>query len=106
MEQTLKVNGIIVDRISEEEAKGAQFIGILKNNSYKELTEKLGQPTKVDDGKTRIQWVIRAEGIVFCIYDYRDSAIEVGMLKNWHIGSNRSSEEAAPMINRLFFNKF
>lgn len=105
MEQQIMINGIRIDRINEGDAKGSQFIGMLKHKTYKDLVEALGQPAKIDDGKTRIQWLVKAEGTILCIYDYKDGNIDVGALKEWHIGSNKTGSEIGDLIDRLFFNK-
>lgn len=103
--QTLQVNGIKIQRISEADAKGTSFIGMLEWKSYQELVTILGQPAKIEDKKTRVQWLIKAEDTILCIYDYRDFYYPIESLRKWHIGSDKSADEVASLINRMFFNQ-
>ena len=58
------------------------------DTSYQDVVRAFGEPQwcgRTPDGKTKVEWVGRINGIVFTIYDYK-SKVDAKDNTDWHIG--------------------
>lgn len=57
---------------------------------YKDIVRVLGKPQhgKSPDGKIKVEWVGRINGLVFTIYDYK-SRVDPKRNTDWHIGGKK-----------------
>ncbi len=53
---------------------------------YKDLVKVFGPPIRILDKKTRVMWVLRIDGIVCTIYDFKEGDIPFWKVVNWQIG--------------------
>ena len=56
---------------------------------------------KSPDGKIKVEWVGRINGLVFTIYDYK-SRVDPAKNTNWHIGGK--IKMTADLVNLYFGN--
>ena len=75
---------------------GTSLAGYLKDTTYDQLVNALGEPTYPDasgDDKTQKEWIIEFKGTVFTIYDWKTYSEEdtIMFYRNWHIGSKESN---------------
>ena len=75
---------------------GTSLAGYLKDTTYDQLVNALGEPTHPDasgDNKTQKEWIIEFKGTVFTIYDWKTYSEEdtIMFYRNWHIGSKESN---------------
>ncbi len=77
-------------------ACGTSLKGYLRDTSYTQLVNTLGEPTfplASGDNKVQKEWVIEFKGVIFTIYDYKTYSEEdtIMFYRNWHIGSKESN---------------
>lgn len=75
---------------------GTSLAGYLKDTTYDQLVNTLGEPTHPDasgDNKTQKEWIIEFKGTIFTIYDWKTYSEEdtIMFYRNWHIGSKDSN---------------
>ena len=98
-------------RKSESKAIGTSFHGITIRGSVNQLSEVIGEYSKLNsgDGKVVYQWILETdEDEVVTIYDwkmYREVGIDEEI--EWNIGgySKKSTEKAREEILKLLNNK-
>jgi len=77
------------------EVNGTYKIGSLNGIYYRDLVEKLGEPTVVGSGDDKVQyeWIIRYEDRIYTIYDWKtyDAEYTEYELYTWSIGGNEKS---------------
>ena len=98
-------------RKSESKAIGTSFHGITIRGSVNQLSEVIGEYSKLNsgDGKVVYQWILETdEDEVVTVYDWKMYR-EVGMDEEieWNIGghSKKSTEKAREEILKLLNNK-
>ena len=71
---------------------------------YEDIVRVFGQPQlgKSPDGKIKVEWVGRINGLVFTIYDYK-SRVEPERNTDWHIGGK--IKFMAELVNLFFKEK-
>ena len=78
-----------------DEVNGTYKIGSLDGIYYRDLVEKLGEPTIVGSGDDKVQyeWIIRYEDRIYTIYDWKtyDAEYTEYELDAWSIGGNAKS---------------
>jgi len=76
-------------------ANGTFKIGSLDGIYYRDLVEKLGEPTVIGSGDDKVQyeWLIEYENRVYTIYDWKtyDPEYTEYELDTWSIGGNAKS---------------
>ena len=76
-------------------ANGTFKIGDLKGLYYRDLVEKLGEPTVIGSGDDKVQyeWIMKFEDQIFTIYDWKTYDVEYTEyeLTTWSIGGNANS---------------
>jgi hypothetical protein len=76
-------------------ANGTFKIGSLDGLYFRDLVEKLGEPTVTGSGDDKVQyeWIIKFEGEIFTIYDWKtyDQEYTEHELTTWSIGGNANS---------------
>lgn len=87
---------------SNLDSSGTHLKGYVKA-TYKELVALLGEPLEnkyIDEDRTSTEWMIKFEGSVFTIYDYKKTSLyhkslpsvkkfrSMPGLKIWHIGGS------------------
>ena len=76
-------------------ANGTFKIGDLKGLYYRDLVEKLGEPTVIGSGDDKVQyeWIMKFEDQIFTIYDWKTYDVEYTEYKltTWSIGGNANS---------------
>ena len=76
-------------------ANGTYKIGSLDGIYYRDLVEKLGEPTVIGSGDDKVQyeWIMEFEGEIFTIYDWKtyDAEYTEYELDTWSIGGNANS---------------
>lgn len=81
---------------------GTGFQGYLPEGTrYKEIIRAFGEPQRAgtEDGKIKVQWRGKINGLVFTIYDYK-SDLTPGQNTDWHIGG--SKHIVAAMVTEYF----
>ena len=80
---------------STDVAYGTYKIGSLNGIYYRDLVEKLGEPTVIGSGDDKVQyeWIMKFEGEIFTIYDWKtyDAEYTKYELDTWSIGGNENS---------------
>lgn len=80
---------------STDVADGTWKIGSLTGLFFRDLVEILGKPTLVGSGDNKVQyeWIIKFEGEIFTIYDWKtyDAEYTEYELYTWSIGGNDRS---------------
>jgi hypothetical protein len=76
------------------------------NATYKQLSTILGEPTfstPSGDNKTQKEWVVKFEGNLFTIYDWKTYDVEYTMneLDRFNIGSKVNSEKFIKILEKL-----
>ena len=88
-----------------DEVNGTYKIGDLNGIYYRDLVNKLGEPTIIGSGDDKVQyeWVMKFEGQVFTIYDWKtyDPEYSEYELDTWSIGGDANS---AALL--LFFKNY
>jgi len=78
-----------------DKVNGTYKIGDLTGLFFRDLVEKLGEPTVVGSGDDKVQyeWIIRYEDRIYTIYDWKtyDAEYTEYELFNWSIGGNAKS---------------
>ena len=76
---------------------------LTEGTRYEDIVRVFGKPQLGAslDGKIKVEWVGRINGLVFTIYDYK-SRLDSERNINWHIGAK--VRFAAELV-RLYFNK-
>ena len=74
-----------------EEIVGTHLLDYIHNVKYEKLVELLGQPTFTspsDDEKVQVEWVVKYNGEVLTVYDWKtyDREYTLNHNKTWHIG--------------------
>ena len=76
-------------------ADGTWKIGSLNGVYYRDLVNKLGQPSVVGSGDNKVQyeWIIKYENRIYTIYDWKtyDPEYTEYELDTWSIGGNAKS---------------
>ena len=87
---------------STDVANGTFKIGDLKGLYYRDLVEKLGEPTVIGSGDDKVQyeWIMKFEDQIFTIYDWKTYDVEYTEyeLTTWSIGGN---EDSATIVNEF-----
>ena len=77
------------------EVNGTYKIGSLDGIYYRDLVNKLGEPTVIGSGDDKVQyeWIIRYEDRIYTIYDWKtyDAEYTEYELDTWSIGGNANS---------------
>lgn len=85
-----------------EEADATWKIGSLKGLYFRDLVNKLGEPTVIGSGDNKVQyeWIMHFEGEIFTIYDWKTYDVEYTEqeLTTWSIGGNVGS---ATIVNEF-----
>ena len=76
--------------------------------SYHELVELFGEPVvETDEYKTDAEWIIRLDGILLTIYNYKDGknylgadGLNVSQITDWHIGAK--NQQAVWLLDEYF----
>lgn len=83
-------------------ANGTFKIGSLDGIYYRDLVEKLGEPTVIGSGDDKVQyeWIINYKSAIFTIYDWKtyDAEYTEYELDTWSVGGN---ERSASMVNEF-----
>lgn len=78
-----------------DKVNGTYKIGDLTGLFFRDLVEKLGKPTVVGTGDSKVQyeWIIEFEDRIYTIYDWKTYNAEYTEyeLFNWSIGGNAKS---------------
>ena len=78
-----------------DKVNGTYKIGDLTGLFFRDLVEKLGEPTVVGSGDDKVQyeWIIRYEDRIYTIYDWKtyDAEYTEYELYTWSIGGNENS---------------
>ena len=86
----------------DDKVNGTYKIGSLKGLYFRDLVEKLGEPTVTGSGDDKVQyeWIIKFEGQIFTIYDWKtyDQEYTEQELTTWSIGGN---EDSATIVNEF-----
>jgi hypothetical protein len=76
-------------------ANGTFKIGSLNGIYYRDLVEKLGEPTVIGSGDDKVQyeWIMKFAGQIFTIYDWKtyDAEYTEYELDTWSIGGDANS---------------
>ena len=72
---------------------------------YEDIIKVFGNPQlgKSPDGKIKVEWVGKINGLVFTIYDYK-SRVETERNTDWHIGGK--VRLTAELVSLYFKQKF
>ena len=86
--------------------QGTGFCGNINDVNYTQLVNVLGEPTHPNespDGKTQKQWVIKFNGNVYAIYDWKtyDPHFTVNELTTWRVGGKTNADEFITHIENL-----
>lgn len=85
-----------------EEADATWKIGSLKGLYFRDLVNKLGEPTVIGSGDDKVQyeWIMKFEGEIFTIYDWKTYDVEYTEqeLTTWSIGGN---DDSATIVNEF-----
>jgi hypothetical protein len=77
------------------EVNGTYKIGSLNGIYYRDLVEKLGEPTVIGSGDDKVQyeWIMKFEDQIFTIYDWKtyDAEYTEYELDTWSIGGDANS---------------
>ena len=77
------------------EVNGTYKIGSLNGIYYRDLVEKLGEPTVIGSGDDKVQyeWIMKFEDQIFTIYDWKtyDAEYTEYELDAWSIGGDANS---------------
>ena len=80
---------------STDVANGTFKIGSLDGIYYRDLVEKLGEPTVTGSGDDKVQyeWIMKFEDQIFTIYDWKtyDAEYTEYELDTWSIGGDANS---------------
>ena len=78
-----------------QETNGTFKIGDLKGLYYRDLVNKLGEPTVIGSGDDKVQyeWIMKFEDQIFTIYDWKtyDAEYTEYELDTWSIGGDANS---------------
>ena len=79
----------------DDKVNGTFKIGSLEGLYFKDLVNKLGEPTLIGSGDNKVQyeWLMEFEGEIFTIYDWKtyDKEYTEQELTIWSIGGNANS---------------
>ena len=79
----------------DNEVNGTYKIGSLDGIYYRDLVNKLGEPTVIGSGDDKVQyeWIMRYENRIYTIYDWKtyDAEYTEYELDTWSIGGNAKS---------------
>ncbi len=79
----------------DNKVNGTYKIGSLDGIYYRDLVEKLGQPTVTGSGDDKVQyeWIMEFEDQIFTIYDWKtyDAEYTEYELDTWSIGGDANS---------------
>ncbi len=79
----------------DNKVNGTYKIGSLDGIYYRDLVEKLGEPTVTGSGDDKVQyeWIMEFEDQIFTIYDWKtyDAEYTEQELTTWSIGGNKDS---------------
>ena len=77
------------------EVNGTYKIGSLNGIYYRDLVNKLGEPTVIGSGDDKVQyeWIMKFEDRIYTIYDWKtyDAEYTEYELDTWSIGGNANS---------------
>ncbi len=96
MKEDFKIYTLKEEEEAMELSCGTSLAGYLKDTTYNQLVNTLGEPTfplASGDNKVQKEWVIEFKGVIFTIYDYKTYSEEdtIMFYRNWHIGSKESN---------------
>ena len=78
-----------------QETNGSYKIGSLNGIYYRDLVNKLGEPTIIGSGDDKVQyeWIIKYENRIYTIYDWKtyDAEYTEYELDTWSIGGDVKS---------------
>ena len=82
-------------------------IGSLDGIYYRDLVNKLGEPTVIGSGDDKVQyeWIMEFKGEVFTIYDWKTYNAEYTEyeLDTWSIGGNDQSAKIASEFKNFIY---
>jgi len=89
-------------------ADGTWKIGDLTGLFFRDLVNKLGKPTVIGSGDDKVQyeWMIKFEGEIFTIYDWKtyDAEYTEYELDTWSIGGNDQSAEIISEFKKYIYD--
>ena len=92
---------------STDVANGTFKIGSLNGIYYRDLVEKLGEPTVIGSGDDKVQyeWIMKFEDQIFTIYDWKtyDAEYTEYELDTWSIGGNDQSAEIISEFKKYIY---
>ncbi len=92
---------------STDIVNGTFKIGSLDGIYYRDLVNKLGEPTVIGSGDDKVQyeWIMEFKGEVFTIYDWKTYNAEYTEyeLDTWSIGGNDQSEKIASEFKNFIY---
>ena len=84
------------EKVDTTYSVGSGFQGYVRAE-YKALVAAFGEPEKMSDGKTTVEWTIMFEGNkVASIYDYKEGYTPMST-HNWHVGGKTT--EVVSLVN-------
>lgn len=94
------------------EATGTSLKGYLKAGiKFTDLYRTLGEPTfkpeDSGDGKIQYEWVLKLNGHVFTIYDWKtyDQDYTLNEYDRWHVGGKVYAGDFEDLINKMVEEK-
>ena len=85
-----------------EEANGTSFQGYVET-SYGQLVSAFGKSMKgSEDGKVNHQWIVKIDGILCTIYDYKEN-LNNGKVSDWHVGGK--AKACVQMVKEVLDNE-
>ncbi len=92
---------------STDIVNGTFKIGSLDGIYYRDLVNKLGEPTVIGSGDDKVQyeWIMEFKGEVFTIYDWKTYNAEYTEyeLDTWSIGGNYQSAKIASEFKNFIY---
>jgi len=89
------------------EINGTYKIGSLDGIYYRDLVNKLGEPSVIGSGDDKVQyeWIMKYDGEIFTIYDWKtyDAEYTEYELDTWSIGGNSRSSKIVDNFKKYIY---
>ena len=89
-----------ISQASYDDLEMTSLIGYM-TTTYDQIVAAFGEPTEFSD-KTTAEWLLKVDGVVFSIYDWKEPETPFGVY-DWHIGGKDSS--ALTMLQKIISYK-